>query len=157
MELSDVDGDGKIDCLYISKNTDNTMFLQVVYDVGQAGAAVQGQNEIDKLEPAVEIKKLNSNPDGLKIVDVDQDGLKDVLIFVKYESPILLRQTQKRKFEVVDWPTAQASLIKEATLVSTAVCDVDGKDGKGDVDCTEEFCPKSCFFRGQKLDCFRPV
>jgi hypothetical protein len=105
------------------------MFLQAIYDVGGTGGGPAGAGEIDKLEPAVEIKKLTSNPDGLKIIDVDQDGLEDVLIFVKYESPILLRQTQKRKFEVVDWPTAQASLIKEATLTSTAVGNVNGKDG----------------------------
>jgi hypothetical protein len=130
MELADVDGDGKTDCLYVSKNADNAMLMQVVYDVGRSGGGPAGPNDIDKLEPAVEIKKLSSNPDGLAVVDVDHDGLNDVLIFVKYESPILLRQSQKRKFEVVDWPTAQASLIKEATLTSTAVCNVDRKEGK---------------------------
>jgi hypothetical protein len=130
MQLADVDSDGKTDCVYVSKNNDNAMFLQTCYDIGQSGTVPAGPNDIDKLEPAVEIKKLTSNPDGLKIVDVDQDGLNDVLIFVKYESPIFLRQVQKRKFEVVDWPTAQASLIKEATLTSTSVCNVDGKEGK---------------------------
>jgi hypothetical protein len=126
MELSDIDGDKKIDCLYISKNTDNTMELQVLYDVGKTGAATADSGPTEIREPPVSIKKLTSNPDGLKIVDVDQDGLNDVLIFVKYDSPILLRQTLKRKFEVIDWPTAQASLIKEATLVSSGVYDVDG-------------------------------
>ncbi|GAI40330.1 unnamed protein product, partial [marine sediment metagenome] len=53
-----------------------------------------------------------------------------ILIFVSYELPILVRQTEKRKFEVVDSPKAQASLIKDASLRSIALANVDGKAGK---------------------------
>jgi hypothetical protein len=79
---------------------------------------------------ALELTKLTSNPDGLKVVDVDQDGLQDVLIFVKYEAPIFVRQVRKGEFEIVEGPGTQASLIKDASLGSVAVADVDGAQGK---------------------------
>jgi hypothetical protein len=48
---------------------------------------------------------------------------------VKYELPILIRQTAKRQFEAVESRGTQMSLIKEAGLSSTAAANVDGKDG----------------------------
>ncbi len=66
----------------------------------------------------------------MKVVDVDQDGLEDVLIFVRYELPILVRQVQRKEFEVIESPRTQASLIKGANLHSIALADVDGKAGK---------------------------
>ena len=71
----------------------------------------------------MELKKLTANPDGLKVFDADHDGLPDVLIFVSYDQPIMVRQSQKGKFEIVDSPNSQASLIKEAKASSTAVAE----------------------------------
>jgi len=121
MELADVDNDGSVDCLYIS-NDDDIRTLRTIYNLAATEELRTG--------PALELKKLTSNPDGLKVLDVDQDGLQDVLIFVSYELPILVRQVEKRKFEIVDSPKAQASLIKDASLRSIAVANVDGKAGK---------------------------
>ena len=148
MELDDVDGDGKIDCFYISSSADNKRFLRVLYDVAKESAQ-KNASEIDSLEPALEITKLKSNPDGIKTVDVDQDGLKDVLIFVKYESPILVRQIQKRKFAVVDSPGSQSSLIKDATVSSIAVADVDGKAGTELLIAQKNFARSLFFENGQ--------
>jgi len=120
MELADIDGDKSVDCVYISRSQADTRSLRVIYNVTKADAN-------DTL--AVELPKLATNPQGIKVIDVDHDGLKDVLIFVKYELPILVRQTEKRKFEVVDSPKAQTSLIKEATLRSVYSADTDGKPG----------------------------
>ena len=138
MELADVDHDGKTDCLYISKDTNDIRHLRVIYNLGMADKRDnQSKNKqpkiaekVDDAKSALELKKLVSDPDGLKVLDVDQDGLEDVLIFVKYELPILVRQIQKKKFEVVDSPSAQASLIKDATLGSVAVANVDDKTGE---------------------------
>jgi len=121
MELADVDGDGGTDCLYISKSDDDVRSLRVIYELGEADKRQAG--------PALELKKLGSNPDGVKVLDVDQDGLADVLIFVSYELPILVRQMEKGRFEIVDSPKAQAGLIKEANLRSIASGDVDGEAG----------------------------
>ena len=123
MELADIDSDKSVDCVYISKDADDIRFLRLLSNISAA-------NKSDESEPALELKNLDTNPDGLKVLDVDQDGLQDVLIFVSYEFPILIRQKQKGEFEIVDSPNAQASLIKEASLHSIAIADVDSKAGK---------------------------
>jgi len=149
MELADVDNDGGVDCLYISKDDNDIRNLRTIYNLAEAekqradSAKDEGKRSkigefgeseaapaSHKQGQALELKKLTSNPDGLKVLDVDQDGLQDVLIFVSYELPILVHQVEKRKFEIVDSPKAQASLIKDASLHSIAVADVDGDAGK---------------------------
>lgn len=150
MELGDADGDSSIDCVYISRDVNDVRSLRVIYNLGaaqsasdsgetspQGGAASEinatpqdALRRVGETAKALELKKLASNPDGLKIFDVDQDGLMDVLVFVRYEAPILILQTKKREFEVVDSPQSQASLIKEASLRSIAFADVDGKPGE---------------------------
>ncbi len=135
MELADVDRNGKTDCIYISKDVNDNRHLRVIYNLGakkkrgNKNKRSKNTEEADDAESALELKGLVSNPDGLKVLDVDQDGLEDVLIFVKYELPILVRQVQKKEFKVVDSPGAQASLIKDATIGSVAVANVDGKAG----------------------------
>jgi hypothetical protein len=86
----------------------------------------------------------------LKVLDVDQDGLDDVLIFVKYEPPMLVRQVQRKKFEVIDSPSAQASLIKDATLGSVAVANVNGKAGEEMLVAQNNFA-RSLVFAGGKI------
>ena len=151
MDLADVDNDGSVDCLYISIDSSNIRTLRTIYNLSaaenrrtdlaksrdrtskiaeKAGEPSPSDERLGETEPALELKKLTSNPDGLKVLDVDQDGLQDVLIFVSYELPILVRQVEKRKFEVVDSPKAQASLIKDASLPSIALANVDDKAGK---------------------------
>ncbi|UCE99075.1 MAG: VCBS repeat-containing protein [Planctomycetota bacterium] len=130
MELSDVDVDGNIDCVYVSKDVNDIRALRVIYNISSAAKVEDIVEEYDEAGFALELEKLGSNPDGLKVIDVDQDGLGDVLIFVKYEMPILVRQVQKLEFEIVDSPGSQASLIKDASLSSIAVADVDGRAGE---------------------------
>ena len=141
MELADIDDDNKIDCLYVSRDDNDLRSLRAVYDLVQSekeriDLADKGDYRTSettaktgRIELALELKKLTANPDGLKVLDVDQDGLLDVLIFVSYESPILVRQVEKYKFEVVDSPKAQSSLIKDASLRTIFVANVDGKAG----------------------------
>jgi len=142
MELADVDGDGNIDCLYVSRSEDDLRTLRAVYNLAANEKA--GGDEL-----ALELKKLTSNPDGLKVLDVDQDGLLDVLIFVSYEPPILVRQVEKNKFEVVDSPKAQSSLIKDANLRSISVANVDGKAGDELLVAQKNFARSLVFSEGQ--------
>jgi len=84
------------------------------------------------------------------VLDVDQDGLQDVLIFVSYEPPILVRQTEKRKFELVDSPKAQASLIKDASLRSIALANVDDKAGDELLVAQKNFARSLVFSNGRR-------
>ncbi len=142
MELTDIDSTGSIDCVYISRDANDTRFLRVFYNITTISEKAAPQRAKGKLigsarvdvpnetMPALKLDKLTANPDGLKVLDVDQDGLKDVLIFVSYELPILVRQVQKNKFEIVDSPKAQASMVKDASLHSIAVANIDGEPGE---------------------------
>jgi hypothetical protein len=119
MELADVDLDGSIDCVYVSKDSDNTRYLRVIFKLA-----------IGKdLSIGLELKNLPANPDSLKVVDVDQDGLQDVLLFIRYESPVLIRQNKIREFLEIDSTQAQMSLIKDASLRTIALADIDEKEG----------------------------
>ncbi len=136
MELEDLDRDGNIDCIYISKDANDIRSMKVIYNLSatdKVESANKKQTRIRKkfgeAEPALELKNLTTNPDGLKVLDVDQDGMQDVLIFVKYELPILIRQTQKRKFEAADSSKIKASLVKNATPYSTFAANIDEKSG----------------------------
>jgi hypothetical protein len=144
MELADIDRDGTTDCVYISKGEKDIRTLRAVRNV----TAREKQTDSQERELAV-LEKLSANPDGLKVLDVDQDGLLDVLIFVSYESPILVRQVQKDKWEVIDSPDAQASLIKEASLRSIAVADVDGKAGQELLVAQKNFARSLVFSKGR--------
>jgi len=150
MELSDVDRDGNIDCVYISKDVNDSRAMRVIYNLADAGKeekAVPGKT--DDAGTAVKLAKLTSNPDGLKVIDVDQDGRGDVLIFVKYEQPILVRQVQKRIFETAESPAAQASLIKDASLSSIATANVDGQAGEELLTAQKNFARSLVFAGGQ--------
>jgi hypothetical protein len=134
MELADIDRDGRIDCLYVSREDNEQRTLRAVYDLVQSekdrtDSTIGASGKSDSNELSLELQKLTANPDGMKILDVDQDGLPDVLIFVSYEPPILIRQVKKNEFEVVDSPNAQSSLIKDASLRSISLANVDGKTG----------------------------
>ncbi|MHC4172896.1 MAG: FG-GAP repeat domain-containing protein [Planctomycetota bacterium] len=160
MELADVDNDGSVDCLYIS-NDDDIRTLRTIYNLAAAeklrtglarskGRKSKIAEKVGETEPALELKGLTSNPDGLKVLDVDQDGLQDVLMFVSYELPILVRQVQEKKFEVVDSPKAQASLIKDASLRSIAIANVDGKAGEELFVAQKNFARSLVFSDGQQ-------
>ena len=134
MELTDIDGDDSIDCLYISRDDNDVRILRAVYNLAQSEKdrtdSTDGTSgKSGPAELALKLEVLTANPDGLKVLDVDQDGLMDALIFVSYEPPILVRQVKKNEFEVVDSPNAQSSLIKDASLRSISVANVDGKAG----------------------------
>lgn len=142
MELADVDGNGSIDCLYVSRSDDDLRTLRAVYNLAATKKA-------DKDKLALELKKLSANPDGLKVLDVDQDGLMDVLIFVSYEPPILVRQVERNKFNVIDSPKAQSSLIKDANLRSISIANVDGKAGDELLIAQNNFARSLVFSEGQ--------
>ncbi len=155
MELADVDRDGSTDCVYVSRDANDIRYLRVIYNLckAEANSKKGKKSKIKKVGETgcgLELKKLTSNPDGMKVLDVDQDGLGDILIFVKYELPILVRQTERKKFEVIDSPSAQASLIKDASLSSIAIGDVDGRAGQELLVAQKNFARSLVFSEGER-------
>ncbi len=176
MELADIDGDGNSDCVYISKNDKDARYLRILYNLaaateqktddgeqpvrrslGEVGRTENLSSVIRHPNTVLELTKLTANPDALKVLDVDQDGLQDVLIFVSYELPILVRQVRKpvpseaegMEFEIVDSPKMQASLIKDARLNSIAIANVDGKPGDELLLAQKNFARSLVFAEGQ--------
>jgi hypothetical protein len=164
MQLADIDGNGNLDCVYISRDSNDKRALRVIDNVAvipEKKSPQKAKNRLfgnsrnvvsDETIPVLELDKLTANPDGLKVLDVDQDGLPDVLIFVSYESPILVRQVQKGKFEIIDSPKAQASLIKDASLHSIAVADIDEKPGEELLLAQKNFARSLVFTEGRNWD-----
>jgi len=142
MELGDMDNNGTIDCAYVSKQTDDdTRSFGVVYNVAN--------DKNRRLSKPVNLEKLMSNPNGLKIIDADQDGLSDCLIFQKYEPPIVVHQTGKECFEVIDSPKSRASLIKDASLRSAVVADINAS-GSAELLIAQQNFARSLVFAGGK-------
>jgi hypothetical protein len=132
MELADVDGNGSVDCSYVSKDDNDIRSIRIIYNLSESEKQRNDPESVEDIgenDFTLKLQKLTSNPDGLRVIDVDQDGLQDILIFVSYEIPILVHQVEKDNFEIVDSPRAQSSLIKDASLRSIAVADVDDKAG----------------------------
>jgi hypothetical protein len=153
MTLGDMNNDNLMDYLYISKDSNNLRTLRISYnstaiDIEENDPNLK-QSAILYGDSALELPKLDSNPQGMKVVDVDLDGLRDVLIFAPYEEPILVRQGRKGKFSIVDSPNAQASLIKDASMRSIAIADVDGQSGEELLIAQKNFA-RSLVFEGGK-------
>ena len=80
IELEDIDKDGKTDLVYISKDANDIKNLRVTYDLASditTGKKKTADTKDEKIKVSCEVK-LSSNPEGIKIADIDQDGLKDV-------------------------------------------------------------------------------
>ena len=72
------------------------------------------------------------------------------LIFQKYEPiPVVIRQTQKGKFEVVDSPKAQSSLLTNAALNSISVGNVDEQAGEELLSANQNFARSLIFSEGK--------
>jgi len=145
MALADADVDDNIDCVYVFKDANDSRWLNVVYNVGSNTAPA-----VNLPSQALQLKTLEYNPDGLQVIDVDQDSLPDVLVLMQYEDPILVRQTEKGKFEVIESAKSQGSLIKAAKKSSIAIEDIDGRAGKELLIAQKNFARSLIFADGQK-------
>ncbi len=125
MDIADIDSNGASDCVYLSKSSDRKTHLRIIYDLSTSDG-----NDSKDAEFALELQDAAANGEELTVLDADQDGLNDILIFVSYELPVLVRQTEKGQFEVLESSRTRASLIKDARLRSIAIADVDKKDGR---------------------------
>lgn len=145
MDAADVDSDGRSDCFYISKDANDIFSLYVIYN-----SALVDDSILASSNGAVVLKDLTSHPAGIKALDVDQDKLMDLLVFLKFgEAPILVRQSPKGIFSVVDPSKTQASLIKRVGPSSINIADIDGIPGRELLVAQDNFA-RSLVFAGGK-------
>ncbi|MBN1817497.1 MAG: VCBS repeat-containing protein [Sedimentisphaerales bacterium] len=137
MCLGNIGGNRSIDCVCIV-NQNGKFAMHVVYGAGQATPVPM---------PAAALTELNSAPEGVRIADVDRNGLADILIFRKFESPLLVQQNAGATFAVVPSAFAQMSLIKDARL-STFAPLPDGKEGEGTILVARDNFARSLLFEG---------
>lgn len=123
MDMTDADGDGRPECLYVSRDSDDRIWLRV-YEWDTDG--------INLSAAALSLESVRSNPDGLRAIDVNADGLADVIIFRLYEDPVLIVQKTDHTFEVVPDGGKQSGLIKSAAASNLIAAEVNG-DGRQDV------------------------
>lgn len=121
MTIADINADNRIDCLYVGRNEEDVRFLGIC--TTDSDGVLVPQGDLFKLE------QLQSNPQGIKTADIDQDGLMDVLIFQAYEEPLVVRQTAAGTFESVPRRQSQSGLIKAASLQTLSTTDTN-QDGK---------------------------
>jgi hypothetical protein len=146
MVLADADADGNCDLVYISRDENKKRKLYIINNIAETlkSADPNAGTEVFNFE------KLQANPDGIKAMDFDQDGLCDFMVFVKYEDPIVLRQTEPQKFEKIEAPQSQASLVSKATTSSLSAADIDDKPGDEVIICQKNFARSLRLVDGKK-------
>lgn len=122
LAVADFNADGTADCVYIGRSEDDKRFLGVCETTPDGQLIPHGDR--------FGLDELQSNPQGMRVADIDQDGLMDVLIFRAFEEPLVIRQTAEFAFEIVPRRQSQSGLIKTASpqTLSTADTDQNGKE-----------------------------
>lgn len=95
---------------------------------GDFRLAVRGARDAGE-ETLIKIAGVDEDPAGLRFVDVDQNGLNDLLLFVRFSPPKVFVQQEGGTFSSFEGTDKRTSLLKEASPASFAYADVTG-DGK---------------------------
>ncbi|MBN2447184.1 MAG: VCBS repeat-containing protein, partial [Phycisphaerae bacterium] len=82
---------------------------------------LDGNNENASVTP---IEKLDDDPTALRLADVNQDGLTDVLAFVPFSPLAVFLQTAEGGFERFEGADKRDGLVKDADLSGFALVDV---------------------------------
>lgn len=80
----------------------------------------------------IQLGELKDDPAGLRFADVNQDGLSDLLLFVRFTPLTTWLQKPEGGFERLEGPASRSSLVKENSIEDYAYADVDG-DNKPEV------------------------
>lgn len=81
------------------------------------------QQELDRYE----LTELDDDPAAIRLVDINQDGRNDLLLFVRFGAPLVLLQNKDGAFAPAE--AERAALLKEATPAQFAAVDIDGDGG----------------------------
>jgi len=107
---------------YVTRDEDSNYHL-IIQPVGDGSSKVQ----------KVAIKELDESPTALRLVDVNRDGRRDVLVFSPYAPLITLLQDDESHFELLGGEgKSQKGLVKQARIEGFDYADTDG-DGQPEV------------------------
>lgn len=140
MELADMDGTGFLDCAYLVKDSDDVRWFDVLYDISS--------EKTHGCENRLRLEKLVSDPDGMKVVDIDGDGLRDVIVFQRYEDPIVIRQSAAKIFEVITSASSRSGFVRRGKQYSTITGGSDGSDNAGLIIAQDNFARSLVFQDG---------
>ncbi len=103
MDLADIDGDKKLDLVYISRDKKTRKYtLGTVLKVGTSDA---------KPGPQLKLTKLTDKPLDLRLADIDHDGRCDAMVLLPYSPILLIRQPAPGKFVEVVRSDIHAGLV----------------------------------------------
>ncbi len=115
MDVADLNNDGRSDLAYITK-LDSKFYLIV---------SLQEKKELS-ISKEVELEQLDVDPRGLKVGDVNQDGRKDLMVFIPYEPMRILLQDGEGEFRDISKSEGyRKGLVQNVTISSLTMGDVD--------------------------------
>lgn len=117
MAVADLDADGRPEILYVSST-----------EKERALCALDGRTFAEKWRlPVVDAR---TDPDGLLVVDMNKDGLPDIVLFTPFQEMRVFKGAPEGKFvDVSRGPDYGKGLVQGARLKAAGLADVDG-DGK---------------------------
>ncbi len=131
-DAADLDGDGKCDVVVIAEGPDDKKLRAQVWLQREAaeGAAAHPFGAL-VLTQVIQLESLRQAPEDLRIMDIDQDGRKDLLLFDSRETMRVFRQGAEGAFtdESAKGTRYRGDLTYQATRGAATPGDVDG-DGK---------------------------
>ncbi|MBW7906234.1 MAG: VCBS repeat-containing protein [Phycisphaerae bacterium] len=77
----------------------------------------------------IEFEKLPDEPEALRLLDVNQDGRNDLVLFVRFAPLMVWLQNEAGGFDRFEGPGTRSELVKEAVAAGSEFFDVNG-DGK---------------------------
>lgn len=101
----------------------------------------------DDSETSHPLEDLEDDPAGVRFADVNQDGLNDLLVFVRFGALRTFIQQEGGAFELLSGAGTREGLVKEAPLAGFAMADVTG-DGKPEVLLAQKGLARALVVRG---------
>jgi hypothetical protein len=141
MDLADVDGDKKLDLVYVAKDkASGKRFLRALLNVGAKDP---------KPGPELELADLKDKPLDVRAADVDHDGRCDVMVLCPYGPMMLVRQSEAGKFAFVTGRDVHAGLVAEVTPAAMSLAPL-GPKGQPAVLLAQKTFARSLIFDAEK-------
>lgn len=110
-------------CALIAKDANDARFFEIIYKLSK--------DDKNKKSEKLYLKDVLSNPEDLKAMDFDSDGLMDFVVFVsRYADSLFIRQVSEGKFEIMDSQTNGLGIINTIRPESFYIGNIGGQEQK---------------------------